>query len=43
MVLVFVNRDIVSEVNGQAEINNFRLVEQYKDYCLSKAMIKLNL
>lgn len=43
MVLVSGNRDIVSEANSQVEINNVRLVEQYKDYCLSKAMMKLNL
>lgn len=43
MVLVSGNRDIVSEANGQVEINNVRLVEQYKDYCLSKVMMKLNL
>lgn len=43
MVLVTGNEDLISEVNGQVEINNPTLVEEYKDYCMSKVRIELDL
>lgn len=42
MVLVSGNRDLISEVDGQVEINKDRFVEEYKDYCLSKVKRKLH-
>lgn len=43
MVLVTGNGDLISEFNGQVEINSDLFVEEYKDYCLSKVIRSLGL
>lgn len=42
MVLVAGNGEIISELCGEVELNNQNYTHEYKDYCLNKVMVTLD-
>lgn len=42
MVLVAGNGEIISELCGEVELNNENYTHEYKDYCLNKVMVTLD-